>query len=368
MSEDAAKNKKLKREHGGKQDALERRKNIFIGVVHGVILFVMGVLAINIGVMLVNGGTERHVESWQKEQVTAETEVQEEEMSAEVIQNAETLIRCGSGELVTDYAAYCELDEVERPVKRNPYEVRQKLARMAEEDVRISEVCRNMDDYPDNMLEALANNPEMVDFVLGYQVAGNDEMNVGGEDEKNAEADVDADEDIGLTEAEKRQEYPLFLQWDPRWGYNSYGDDSNVGLAGCGPVSLSMALYYLMGDESLTPDKIASYAMENDYYMFGTGTLWALVEDVPRQYGIGVENPEITESAMRQVLDDGGVLVCAMRPGDFTAIGHFIVIYGYDENGFLVSDPNCVARSRRAWEFEKISWQIKQLWSLKKTV
>ena len=46
---------------------------------------------------------------------------------------------------------------------------------------------------------------------------------------------------------------------------------------------------------------------------------------------------------MKAELDAGRFLICAMKKGDFTAAGHFIVVYGYDESGFLVNDPNCVA-------------------------
>lgn len=249
----------------------------------------------------------------------------------------------GSGEQT--YADYCGLDEVDKPVKREPEEVQIRLAELAKEYDRIAEICANQGAYPDKMLEALANNPEMADFVAGYPTAS-----------KEASG--------GLTEIEQRQEHPLFLQWDPRWGYVSYGDDSNIGLAGCGPVSLSMALYYLTDDTSLTPDVLATYAMNNGYYMAGTGTAWALMTDVPGRYGVNVTQPGIEESRMKYELDQGRVIICAMRAGDFTAAGHFIVIYGYDKDGFLINDPNCVARSRRSWPYDQIQWQIKQLWSL----
>ena len=39
---------------------------------------------------------------------------------------------------------------------------------------------------------------------------------------------------------------------------------------------------------------------------------------------------------MKQALDDGKVIVCSMGPGDFTTEGHFILIRGYDGNGFYV--------------------------------
>lgn len=248
------------------------------------------------------------------------------------------------GRDTADYPDLCGLNRVDRPVKRETYEVLEKLQELAKENELISGILQNTDSYPDNMLEALANNPEMADFVSGYLTA-------------------DKKADPTLTESEKKKDFPLFLQWDPRWGYASYGDNSNIGLAGCGPVSLSMALYYLTGDETLTPNRIASYSMKNGYYMSGTGTAWALMKDLPPEYGIRVTQPGISESIIRRELDAGHMIICAMRPGDFTAAGHFIVIYGYDENGLKVNDPNCVARSRQSWPFDRLKSQIKNLWS-----
>ena len=168
---------------------------------------------------------------------------------------------------------------------------------------------------------------------------------------------------IELTEEEKRQDFPLFLQWDPRWGYASYGIDSNIGLSGCGPTCMSMVLYYLTRDETLTPDRIADHAMENGYYVEGTGTAWALMQDMPGLYGVRVSEPEVSEYGFRNSLSKGRVLICAMGAGDFTAAGHFIVIYGYDQDGFMVNDSNCVARSKKRWTFDEIRGQIKMVWA-----
>lgn len=241
------------------------------------------------------------------------------------------------------YAELCGLEQVEKPKERTYRQVLEKLAELGEEDERIAEIRANYETYPEKLLEALANNPEMADFVLGYPQA-----------ERQATG--------GLTEREKEEDYPLFLQWDPRWGYVPYGDDSCIALAGCGPTCLSMVLYYLTGDESLTPDLIGEYSMENDYYMSGTGTLWALLEDTASLYGVAVSQPDQSEQEMKTALDQGSILICSMGPGDFTAGGHFVVVYGYDQDGFLINDPNCVARSRQSWPYDRISGQIKHLW------
>lgn len=244
-----------------------------------------------------------------------------------------------------DYVELCGLPQVDKPVDRKPAQVLKRLEELAEDSDVIEDIRQNYRKYPEEMLGALANNPEMADFVSNYLTS-------------TAEASG-----RGLTKAEKSQEFPLFLQWDPRWGYAEYGDGSNVGLSGCGPTCLSMVLYYLLGDENLTPDVIAEYSMENGYYMSGTGTAWKLLEDVADMYGLNVWQPKNSEWMLKNELDKGSVIICSMKPGDFTAGGHFIVIYGYDSEGFLINDPNCVARSRRKWTYDEIGRQIKNTWT-----
>ena len=244
----------------------------------------------------------------------------------------------------TDYVSSITIMNVEKPVQRTQAETIQRLEELGKENPEIATISRSSSQYPEAMLTALANNPEMADFVAGYL-----------SDNKYAAG--------GLTELEKEQECPLFLQWDSRWGYELYGGDSCIGLAGCGPTCLSMILYYLTRDETLTPDRIAAYSMENDYYVSGTGTAWGLMEDFPEIYGIKATEPRMTERSIKAELDKGKVLICAMGQGDFTVSGHFIVIYGYGDSGFQINDPNCVARSRKEWTFEEIKDQVKKIWA-----
>lgn len=244
-----------------------------------------------------------------------------------------------------DYVNSIGIVNVGRPIQRTWAETLSRLDSLGQVNPVIAGIRKESSRYPKRMLAALANNPEMADYVAGYLDGG---FTAAG----------------GLTDAEKRQDFPLFLQWDPRWGYHSYGADSYIGVSGCGPACLSMALYSLTGDETLTPDRIADYAVENSYYVEGTGTAWALMKDYPRFYGVRVTEPEISEKALRMELDQGNILICAMGKGDFTTAGHFIVIYGYDDMGFKINDPNCVARSRKRWGFQEIRGQIKGVWSM----
>lgn len=245
-----------------------------------------------------------------------------------------------------DYVSSIGVVNVEKPIQRTSSQILERLSELGQNNPVIQEIYNNYSMYPENLLAALANNPEMTDFVTGYLDGG---RTTAG----------------GLTSHEKEQDFPLLLQWDPRWGYQPYGTD-NIGLTGCGPTCMSMVLFYLTRDEKLTPDRIAAYSMENGYYVEGTGTAWALMEDMPMLYDIKVTKPRSSERVMKSVLDDGGIIICAMGEGDFTVSGHFIVIYGYDTKGFKVNDPNCVVRSSKSWTFDELEPQIKNIWAYEK--
>ncbi len=223
-------------------------------------------------------------------------------------------------------------------------ELEESLSALAAEDSVIAEIYREKDVYPEEMLRALTLNQEMKDFVRGYPDAG---------------AEVTG----GFTEEELGAEAPLLLQWDARWGYYPYGG-SNIGLAGCGPVCLSMAILGLTGNEEATPDALADYSMEKGHYVEGTGTAWTLMTEAPLAFDVSVKELGLDETVMKRHLDQGGMIICAMRPGDFTTTGHFIVICGYDEEGFRVNDPNSRERSGKAWPYSVIQSQIRNLWGL----
>lgn len=236
------------------------------------------------------------------------------------------------------------LEEVDKPEKRNEAQVLEKLAELAEEHELVRQVYENVDAYSKGMLEHLANNPEMAAFVLGS-------------------LESDGSVTGGFTEKELEEEFPLLLQFDPRWGYFEYGG-KEMALSGCGPTCLAMTILALTDEEDVTPDKIVTYSLENGHYVENVGTAWKLMDEFPTLYGLSVEHPTLKEASMKAALDEGKVLICSVKKGVFTAGGHFIVIYGYNESGFMVNDPKCVARSRRTWTFEEFGNQLKRLWAI----
>lgn len=225
-------------------------------------------------------------------------------------------------------------------------EVENMLFQLAIENGDIAKIYADRENYPEELLTALAFNQEILAFVQGYPNA----------DTKAAG---------GFTEEEKEQDFPLFLQWDSRWGYVPYGR-SCIGLAGCGPTCLSMVIFSLTEDESATPDVLADYGMSHGYYVAGAGTDWSFMTDAAEEYGLSVNQLRLDETVMQQYLDLGYLLICSMGKGDFTRSGHFIVLYDYNEEGFLVNDPNSQERSERNWDFDTLRWQIKNVWGYKR--
>ena len=78
------------------------------------------------------------------------------------------------------------------------------------------------------------------------------------------------------------------------------------------------------------------------------------------------EEIALDEYVMKNQLDAGKVLICSMRAGDFTSVGHFVMIYGYNADGFFINDANCIYRSSQIWSYETLENQIRILWAFEK--
>lgn len=202
-------------------------------------------------------------------------------------------------------------------------------------------------DLEKKMQELVERNEETKDFVENYE---------NRQDYMGKEIDLSGDVREG--------EVPLLMQWDKRWGYESFGD-SNIGLAGCGPTCLSMAYLYFTRDLEGNPREIARYCEVNGYYTT-EGTSWELWTVGAKAFGLeGAEIP-LDENRMKSALEAGKLIVCSMRPGDFTTTGHYILLIGCDEEGFMVNDPNRRSNSEKHWEYDTLRGQIRNLWEITK--
>ena len=217
-------------------------------------------------------------------------------------------------------------------------------ADMIRNSERYKKVMANKDQYPAYLIDDLEMNPEILDFMVDYPTA----QKVGHG---------------GLTAAEKKSSHPLFVQWDKRWGYSTYGEDC-MAVSACGPTALAMVAYGLTRDTSIDPYAVAQYAMESGYYVNGVGTAWALMSEGAEHYGlVSTSSYNYTEEQLKEALDKGGMVILSVGKGDFTVhSGHFIVLYGYKNGKFQLNDPFSYTNSSKLWDYETLQKQTKNMW------
>ncbi len=155
---------------------------------------------------------------------------------------------------------------------------------------------------------------------------------------------------------------PLFIQWDERWGYKTYGDDF-LAVTGCGPTALSMVCVGLTGNLNMNPYAVAKMAQADGYYVNGSGSSWNMMTGLAGDLGLSAKELGLDADTIRSKLRDGHPIICIMGPGDFTSTGHFIVLTGVKSNGDVtVNDPNSRKNSDKSWDLEEIMSQMRNLW------
>ena len=203
----------------------------------------------------------------------------------------------------------------------------------------------NSTQYPKQLQELALKNEEALEFVYDYPT------------EHVREHTID------LTEEASMDSVPLFVQWDKRWGYEKYSGNF-FAASGCGPTTLSMVVVYLTHNRDASPLAVAKYSKEAGYSVDGSGSSWTLISEGCRHYGVKAKTVALDESRMKAELDAGHPIVVNVGPGDFTDTGHFMVITGYDDEGFSINDPNSIEKSGKRWLFKNISSQIRAVWSM----
>lgn len=198
--------------------------------------------------------------------------------------------------------------------------------------------------YPADIIELLDKNPETVDFVEDYPKKKDDPVATTiGDDYKEGQV-------------------PKLYQWDERWGYQQYGT-SFIAASGCGPTCLSMVLSSIKKDPSITPAAVASLSEQLGEVDSDNNTMWLLLSDAASTWGVYSEEGLLGEEQVRDTLNSGKLIICSVGPGDFTKIGHFIVLVSYNDGQVEVRDPFNTEHTEKTWTYANIASQIVEMWT-----
>lgn len=222
-------------------------------------------------------------------------------------------------------------------------------------DAFMADYGLTVDDYPDYVLES-------------YQIAAYEDQNPNFETQEfllNYPLLHGVEQTVDISGVDRSQGVPLFLQWDPRWGYVDYGV-SICGIGGCGPTSLSMVAYYLTGDPKYTPVYMMEYAIANKHNGSGGGTNWSLFNVGAVELGFTVQELPNVKGKVTKALEEGKPVVINVKEGYFTTGGHYMVIVEYKDGLFRINDPNSPYNSQQWWAWEDFIDDVTVLWAISK--
>lgn len=222
-------------------------------------------------------------------------------------------------------------------------------------------ILRNLDLYPEDLLAFVTRFPEAIPYGAAYLDYDRMGIQLSRDLSQESSRHTPVSSEVQSI-LDSQGVMPLLLQWDSRWGYETYGDGM-LGCTGCGPTCLSMVSLALTGWHENDPYSVAQYAQENGYYVSGSGSSWSLMGEGCAQFGLTSEELPLDENAVIDALEEGKLVICAMGPGDFTDNGHYIILAKYADGAFTIRDPNSPVNSMRTWTFGEIQDQIKNLWS-----
>jgi len=209
----------------------------------------------------------------------------------------------------------------------------------------------NHEAYPYSLLELATNRPETLDFVINYV---NYEASALSTESTNS---------ISIFNNLSPGNIPLFIQWDARWGYESYGNEF-IASGACGPTALSMVAVGLTGNTDMHPKAISDFSYGLGYFHSGEGTSWALMSEGATRLGLDSEELSLDALSIYNALEEGKPIIVSMGAGHFTESGHFIVLVGTTSDGKIkVNDPGSIENSEIAWDLSLIMNEAKNLWA-----
>ena len=154
------------------------------------------------------------------------------------------------------------------------------------------------------------------------------------------------------------------------WSSVPFGG-GNIASSGCSITSLSMVVSYLTGgtdkDSWVYPSDIVSMIQAktgnyNHFYAGDSGQSWTIFPAVAGYYGLHCS--QISESSIVSSLTAGKPVIMSCVAGEFTKKGHFIVLTGLTDDGYIVvNDPSHPDKSGKKYTANYIISQGKGWWA-----
>lgn len=204
-------------------------------------------------------------------------------------------------------------------------------------------------DLAEKLLELAADDPAARSFVAGFRTSYPG-TKAGG----LTEDDLPADGSI-----------PHLMQWDKRWGYMEY-IGGPLGTKGCCPTSLAMLYAGLSGRTDMSPYMVSLLATESELCDAQAGTHGEFVGYFCEHVGLDwAEITTIDEAA--SYLNDGWVLVCNLGAGEFTDLGHYVLVTGWSgyDGDVHVNDPYTTSVNERPWPLVTIFYECNSTYAVR---
>ena len=167
----------------------------------------------------------------------------------------------------------------------------------------------------------------------------------------------------------------LYLQTDPKWAdrdYSAKGESTTIGKSGCGPTCAAMLIETITG-KKFTPVDACAWALKKGYKAPNQGTYYSYFVPQFNAYGIqcqringvsiyGSKNAAAHKDAF-ELLKEGWYLIACMGKGNWTASGHFVVVW-WEDGWVRINDPASTATARVKGNLDTFKSQVKYYWAV----
>ncbi|WP_313630296.1 C39 family peptidase [Enterococcus devriesei] len=167
------------------------------------------------------------------------------------------------------------------------------------------------------------------------------------------------------------QDFPLLLQTDPRWKDTAYGsgsDQNNLATNGCAITSLAMILSY-WEHRTVYPTEVLQWSGDR-YYQTGQGTAWSIFPAFAQNYGLTITDLGKNQTTIQQHLNQNQPIVISVNPGEFTDVGHIMVIKkDIQSDQLIIYDPNdnqTKEHYRQKYSLDHLMPQLANAWAYTK--